>query len=244
MKISIIIPSLNEEKFLPFLIQDLRNQTLQPFEILVVDAGSTDGTLTKVSRDDVVKIFNVAPNIGAQRTYGGNLAVGEYLFFLDSDVRLSPDFLEKSVKEIQRRRLSIATFEYVPYLLVQGGVTGKSTLSIRLCYKFFDLLFFIFQKLLPSGAGSGIFVTKEIFKKTKGFKDNLKFDDIEFIRRSSKLAKFGQLRVSLKVSDRRFVRYGVLRTFLSYMVLSLFFMFNLFKASEIIEYKFSDYYKK
>ncbi|MCX6747803.1 MAG: glycosyltransferase [Candidatus Nomurabacteria bacterium] len=244
MKISIIIPCLNEEKFLPFLIEDLRNQTVKPFEILVIDAGSTDATLSKVTTDELVKVLNVAPNIGAQRTYGGDLAQGEYLFFLDADVRLAPDFLERSLKEIQNRKLNIAGFQYVPYAIANNGATKESSLLISMCYKFFDILFFLFQTLSPSGAGSGIFVTKSIFNLTGGFRNNLKFDDIEFIRRSAKIGKFGQVRVPLKVSDRRFVRYGVLKIFVSYLVLSIFFLFGLFKASEIIEYKFSDYSKK
>jgi len=243
MKISIIIPCLNEVNFLPHLLEDIKNQTLKTFEVLVIDAGSTDGTLDKVYADDLVRIHHRPPNIGAQRQYGGENAQGDYLFFLDSDVRLSKDFLEKSIKEAKKRNLALGAFQYTPYMQKENGMIRPSSLPIIFCYKFLDLLFFIFQKISPSGAGSGIFVTKKAFDESLGFSNVLKFDDIEFIRRVSKYVKFGQLRVKLFVSDRRFVRYGVIRIFLSYLVLSVFFMFNLFKASEMIEYKFSDYYK-
>lgn len=244
MKISIVIPCLNEEEFLPYLIEDIRKQSLKPFEVIVVDAGSTDKTLEIIKTDDLIKVYNRPPNIGAQRQYGGEQASGEYLFFLDADVRLETDFLEKSIKEINKRNLGIAAFRYTPYAKGENGIIKKSSLPIIFCYKFLDLLFFVFQRISPSGAGSGIFVKKEIFDNSSGFSKDLKFDDIEFIRRISRYNKFGQLRIILLVSDRRFVRYGVVRIFLSYLILSLFFVFNLFKASEMVEYKFSDYYKK
>lgn len=244
MKISIVIPCLNEEDFIPYLIKDLRNQSVLPFEIIVVDAGSTDKTLEWVKNDTLVKVYNRPPNIGAQRQYGGEQATGDYLFFLDADVRLPIDFLEKSIMEVKQRNLGIAAFRYVPYAKDENGVLKQSSLPISFCYKFLDVLFFIFQKISPSGAGSGIFVKKEIFDSSLGFSKNLKFDDIEFIRRVARYTKFGQLKVQLFVSDRRFVRYGVVKIFVSYLVLSVFFMFNLFKAAEVVEYKFSDYYKK
>lgn len=244
MKISIIIPCLNEEKFLPNLIFDLKNQTLKPYEIIVMDAGSTDKTLDLVKEDDLVKIIKTKPNIGAQRKKGGELASGEMLFFFDSDVRLVASFLEKSINKIQKRKISIASFVYVPYALDSNGSMKNSTFGISMIYFFIDSLMFLFQFLSPSGAGSGIFVKKELFEKTGGFRDDLKFDDIEFIRRAAKFGKFRQIRNILLVSDRRFVRYGLLKTAFSYVVLSIFFLFNAFKASEIVEYNFSDYNKK
>lgn len=243
MKISIIIPCLNEEKFLPNLIQDLKNQSLLPYEILVIDAGSTDKTLELVKEDNLVKIINTPPNIGAQRKKGGELASGELLFFLDSDVRLYPDFIRDSLSTIENRNFDLATFRYQPYSLSPDLKIINSKRIIRILYQFFNILFLIFRKISPSGAGSGIFVKKSLFNQIGGFSNNLKFDDIDFIRRGARKGKFDILDVDLLVSDRRFVRYGILKTFFSYLVLSTFFFFNAFKLSEIVEYKFSDYKK-
>jgi len=243
MKISIIIPCLNEENFLPHLIIDLKNQTLKPYEIIVVDAGSEDKTLDRVQSDDLVKVVKTKPNIGAQRKLGGDMAGGDLLFFLDADVRLVADFLEKNVEKINRQKLALASFVYVPYSTNGDGRMENSNFSISMVYFFINFLMFSFQLFSPSGAGSGIFVTKELFDKTGGYRDDLKFDDIEFIRRASKFGKFRQIRSILLVSDRRFLRYGVIKTFVSYLVLSFFFLFNAFKYAEIVEYKFSDYKK-
>lgn len=243
MKISVIVPCLNEEKFLPNLISDLRNQSLLPDEVLIIDAGSKDKTLEFIKEDNLVKIIHTKPNIGMQRKTGGEKANGDLLFFFDSDVRLNKDFIKNAISEIKNKNLDLASYRYIPYNLGEDNKTEDSIRSIRFLYKFFNTLFFLFKKVSPSGAGSGIFTTKEIFLKLNGFSENLKFDDIDFIRRGARVGKFDILDMDLLVSDRRFVRYGVFKTFLSYLVLSVFFFFNAFKASEIVEYKFSDYKK-
>ncbi len=243
MKISIIIPCLNEEKFLPNLIFDLKNQSLLPDEILIIDAGSKDKTLELVKSDNLARVINTNPNIGAQRKLGGEKAEGDLLFFFDSDVRLHPDFIKDAVSKIKNKNLDLATFKYIPYSLGSKNEIIISRKSIRFLYKFLNNLFYIFKKVSPSGAGSGIFTTKDTFVKLNGFSENLKFDDIDFIRRGARIGKFDILDIDLMVSDRRFVRYGIIKTFLSYLMLSIFFFFNAFKTAEIVEYKFSDYTK-
>lgn len=243
MKISVIVPCLNEERFLPNLIIDLRNQTLLPDEILVVDAGSKDKTLELIKEDSLVKVIHTKPNIGMQRKTGGQNANGDLLFFFDSDVRVNKDFIKNAIFEIQNKNLDLATYRYIPYNLGENNQIQNSSKSIKFLYQFFNTLFYIFKKVSPSGAGSGIFTTKETFLKLNGFSENLKFDDIDFIRRGAKVSKFDILDMDLLVSDRRFVRYGVFQTFFSYLVLSVFFFFNAFKTAEIVEYKFSDYTK-
>lgn len=243
MKISVIIPCLNEERFLPNLLSDLRKQSLMPSEILVVDAGSKDKTLELIKEDILVKVIHTKPNIGMQRKTGGEKANGDMLFFFDSDVRMNKDFIKNAITKIQNKNLDLATYRYIPYNLSENNQIQDSSKSIRFLYKFFNTLFFVFKKVSPSGAGSGIFTTKENFLKLNGFSENLKFDDIDFIRRGARVGKFDILDMDLLVSDRRFVRYGVFKTFLSYLVLSVFFLFNAFKYAEIIEYKFSDYTK-
>lgn len=240
MKVSIIIPSLNEENFLPFLLEDLASQTTQPHEIIVVDAGSEDRTAEMAKSFERVKLITTPPNIGAQRTTGGRAATGDFLFFLDADTRLKKDFIERALTEMQNRKVRIACPHYVPYSGF-GFEMRRSKFLTALIYEFFNLLFYLFQKITPSGAGSGIVVHKDIFEQIEGFSPNLKFDDIDFIRRGARVARFGKLDTILFVSDRRFVRYGALKMLLSYLVLSLFFIFGAFKSAEVVEYKFSDY---
>ena len=84
--LSIVIPTFNEEKFLPHLLKSLKEQTFKDFEIIVADNNSTDATRS------------VAINVGAKvvkgglpargRNNGAKVARGEWLLFLDADVIL------------------------------------------------------------------------------------------------------------------------------------------------------------
>ncbi|MFM7089056.1 MAG: glycosyltransferase [Candidatus Paceibacterota bacterium] len=246
MKISIIIPCLNEAQFLPDLIRDIKNQTHLPEEVLVIDAQSTDETLLKTEEVGLVQlqVISTNPNIGAQRKLGGDSTAGDLLVFLDADTRISPDFLDSVVSVMTRGRLDIACPSYVPYAKNTDGKLMQSTAMIRFIYRCFDVLFFCFQKISPSGAGSCICVKKYVYTQTGGFRTDLKFDDIEFIRRASRVGKFGKLTTKVQVSDRRFVRYGVLHSVLVYFILSIFFLFSAYKAAEVVQYSFADYGKR
>lgn len=105
MKISIIIPTYNEEKVLPQCIESLGFQTFTDFEIIVVDDGSTDRTLEVLSE---LKIKNLKLKIehaahlgaGAARNLGAGKAKGEILVFVDADMTFDESFLEKLVEPI------------------------------------------------------------------------------------------------------------------------------------------------
>jgi 4,4'-diaponeurosporenoate glycosyltransferase len=94
-RISVIIPARNEEKNLPLLLEDLARQTYLPFEILVVDDCSTDGTAAAARAFDV-RLISVTdkPDGWTGKSYacqlGAEAARGALLLFLDADVRLAP----------------------------------------------------------------------------------------------------------------------------------------------------------
>lgn len=232
--ISVVIPTLNEEETLPLLITDLLNQSMPPHEILVIDAYSTDNTKNVVKKFSQIIFFQASPPVAAQRAIGGEKAKGDILVFLDADVRLKPDFLKNSLMEMKKKKLDITCPWYFPY---------QSSLSITTIYIFFSSLFFLFQRIFPSGAGSAIIVKRKIFNKVK-FDTSLRYDDIAFIRNAARKGKFGIISQKVYVSDRRFRKYGTLRMLLTYSVLSIFFLFNLFHLAHIIPYAFNIYKKE
>ncbi len=98
-KLSVVIPARNEEDNLPHLLQSLRNQTLQPSEIIVVDDFSEDGTREAAERYGVTVINNteLPPGWTGKNwaVYNGYSHVsGELIAFLDADVRLASHALE------------------------------------------------------------------------------------------------------------------------------------------------------
>lgn len=105
MKISIIIPTYNEEKVLPQCIESLGFQTFTDFEIIVVDDGSDDNTVDvlsklQISRTKLQILKQNHKGAGAARNLGAGNAKGEILVFVDADMTFDESFLEKLVEPI------------------------------------------------------------------------------------------------------------------------------------------------
>lgn len=97
---SIIIPTLNEEKFLPSLLEDLSNQTFakELFEVIHVDGKSEDQTVKEAQKfADKINLTTITAqkrNVAFQRNLGGENAKGKWLIFMDADDRLPAYFLD------------------------------------------------------------------------------------------------------------------------------------------------------
>jgi glycosyltransferase involved in cell wall biosynthesis len=231
-KVSIIVPTLNEENYVGSLLSDIAEQTKDAAEIIIVDGRSKDGTASVVERFPNVDLLIGSPPVASQRNLGGRKAKGDVLVFLDADVRLPKSFLEDFLEGFERRQLDVACPLYVPY---------RSTLAINAVHVFFNVMFVVFQKILPSGAGHCIVLKREVFRRSRGFDPGLKFDDIELIRRVSKKHRFGIVDERLFVSDRRYKEHGVLRMFLRYLLMSLLFAIGRFDWANHIDYEFGDH---
>ena len=99
MNISVVIPSYNRKEFLKRSIDSAINQTKKPFEIIVVDDGSTDGTETMIKSDyDFVKFIKQKnKGVSAARNIGIEVSIGEWICFLDSDDEWKKNKLEKQI---------------------------------------------------------------------------------------------------------------------------------------------------
>jgi len=104
-KVSIIIPTYNEEKILIDCIESLEKQSFTDFEIIIIDDGSTDGTYKILQefkiQDSRFKILRAAhAGAGAARNLGAKEAKGEILVFVDADMTFDKSFLENLVAPI------------------------------------------------------------------------------------------------------------------------------------------------
>ena len=89
-KVSVLMPSLNVEKFIRQSVQSVVDQTLSDIEIICIDAGSTDGTLEvleefEASHDNVVLLRSPVKSYGAQMNMGLAAARGEYIGIVETD---------------------------------------------------------------------------------------------------------------------------------------------------------------
>ncbi|MCX6723115.1 MAG: glycosyltransferase, partial [Candidatus Staskawiczbacteria bacterium] len=110
--ISIIIPALNEEKFLPLLLNSIKIQNFSDYDIILADAGSKDKTIEIAKKFGCRIIPGGLPGKG--RNEGAKVAKGEILFFLDADSVLPDGLLKNSVDEFNKKKLDLATFRLLP----------------------------------------------------------------------------------------------------------------------------------
>lgn len=100
IKISVIVPVFNAEKYLKMCLNSLVSQTLKNIEIICIDDGSTDNSLAILdkfkSKDNRIKIIK-QKNYGVSmaRNNGISEAQGEYIGFVDADDWVDKDFFEK-----------------------------------------------------------------------------------------------------------------------------------------------------
>lgn len=200
--LSIIIPSWNEEKYLPKLLSCIEKQTYRNYEVIVADADSSDNT-KKIAETFGCKIVNGGmPAVG--RNNGAKVAKGDILLFLDADVQFDSDFLKTFLDQIRKRRLDIAGVYIQP-------LSNKPI--DRVLLEIFNTCIFIAQFFYASAFGGGIYCRKKLYEKVKGFDETIMLgEDLDFTYRASKHGKFGILRKPrLHFSMRRFNSEGRLK---------------------------------
>ena len=115
VKVSIVVPVYNVEQYLRECLDSLINQTLEDIEIICVNDGSTDGSLSILreyeSNDSRVKVID-KPNAGYGQTMnvGMDVASGEYVGFVDSDDCVATDMYERLYQIAKQKPISIDIF--------------------------------------------------------------------------------------------------------------------------------------
>jgi glycosyltransferase involved in cell wall biosynthesis len=118
MKISVILPVYNGEKYIQKAIESVLNQTFTDFELIVVNDGSTDKTLDIINSFDDARITiinqsNQGP--GAARNNALRIAKGQYVMYLDSDDWYHERALEISYNEITKHDADMTFFQMINY---------------------------------------------------------------------------------------------------------------------------------
>lgn len=229
--LSIIIPTLNEEKYLPKLLKSIKKQTFKDYEIIVSDANSKDRT-REIALKYGCKVVNGGIP-GVARNNGAKVAKGDYLLFLDADVKLEEDFILRNLNELKEKGLGIAGCYIKP-------------LEKKLFYKFIcteaNFIMKLAQYSFPISAGCTLFSKKKYHDEVKGFsKEPIFCEDRDYARRTSKIAKFRMLRSKpVIISMRRFERFGKFRTLFTYLLVNTLCSFHPVKYNKF-KYKFGHF---
>lgn len=155
--VSLIVTTYNAERTLSKCLQSIRLQIYRPIEVVVVDNQSTDQTVPIAKRfADVVE--NSGPERSAQRNRGAQLARGEYLMFIDSDMILSPQVVDDC---LVASRVSVAPGVIIPEITIGIGFIAKCRALERSCYVGDD------------GIEAARFFTRTAFEESGGFDETL-----------------------------------------------------------------------
>ncbi len=199
--LSIIIPTLNEEKYLPNLLESIKKQSFKNYEIIVADFNSKDRT-REIARKHKCRITNGGiPSVS--RNNGAKIAKGDMLFFIDADCIINKSFLQEALKEIKGKNLDAAGCYASP-------ISNK--ISDSICFSLFNFWIYATQFFYPNTA-FGIFCKKNLHEKIKGFDENINLsEDMDYAKRAGKYGKFRILKTAkIHTSVRRFDEEGRLR---------------------------------
>jgi rSAM/selenodomain-associated transferase 2 len=223
MNYSIIIPTLNEEKYIGRTLGRLHRmfQSID-HEIIIVDAGSTDQTLPIASTYKINIITSTKKCRATQLNLGAKYATGDVLYFIHADVLPNADCINKIEQALSEGKQS-GCFSYQfdsSRLLLK--INSKATRS---------------DSMLCGGGDQTLFIKRSLFEEMNGFNEEyVIMEDFELTQRLRKKNAFTVIPHDVIVSARKYEKNSYLRVQLANLV--VFTMFKMGMAPK----KMAEYY--
>jgi len=232
LKLSVIIPTLNEATNLPGLLDALSGQTRPPDEIVVADAGSVDGTAELAQQRGARVVRGGMPAVG--RNAGARAAAGDVFLFFDADVLPPTDFIERALDEFTREGYAVAT---CPSATLDGDPADEIIIQAA------NLYLQVVQPISPHAPGYCILARREVHQAIGGFDESLKMsEDHDYVRRASQYGAFGVLTgARIPVSMRRLDKEGLPQLALKYLWCEMYALAGKPVRSMPFEYEFGAY---
>lgn len=196
--ISIIIPVLNEERYIVKLIDYILKNASSPNikEILVIDGGSTDGTIKAALKFDTI-VLQSEKGRAKQMNYGAKHAAGEILYFLHVDTFPPKNFDKIIIDAIQNGD--------------EAGCFRMKFDSNSRFLRFFSW-FSRINHTICRGGDQSLFITKELFHNSGGYDESyIIYEDNEFTSRLYELTNFKILPDKVQTSARKYEQIGKLK---------------------------------
>ncbi len=229
--LAIIIPTLNEEHFIGYLLDCLINQSVEPKEIVIVDAYSKDKTIREIKKRfkylPQLKVFQIPKfTIARQRNFGFKKTTAGSLLFLDADTELrGKNVLKEYFEQIKKSQPDIAIATNLP-------TTGYW--KDRVFFTAMNLTFRISKPIWPMATSINMYIKRDVFEKVGGFDENIAVgEDFEIVYRIVKNGgKFSMIKdPKIHTSPRRFekegrIKFAIKTTFSFFRVVSKGFRNN------------------
>ena len=217
-KLSVIIPTYQEEKYIAATLSKLVN-IKSLIEIVIIDGGSHDNTVN-IAKKFTNKVYQIKKRgISKAKNHGAKKASGDILVFLDADVYPPPNFAEKVLETFNNPTVVGATCHIMP---------TQSRLSEFAFFHFYNHLIQLCSKFKPHSRGEFLAVRKNDFLKVNGFDENMPcLEDHDLAFRLSKRGKFMFIRdLTVHESMRRFRKLGFFNVLGTWFTDYLFFVFR------------------
>jgi len=231
-KVSVIIPTYEEEKYIERCLKSLTNQTLsrEHYEIIVVDANSKDKTVEIARKYADKVIIQKSSGVGGARNDGAKIARSEIIATTDADAILPKHWLERIVFDFESKDIVAVFGPIIPienkfkYNFLLGLFNNLARISAKL-------------KIFYATVGSNIAFKRDIFLKIGGFAEMLAGDDYEIAFR---LRKQGTIYYDPKLyvyfSMRRMEKFGLLYSLYLWAINTLATKLKLHKKIKIKNY--------
>ena len=227
VKISVIIPTYNESKYIGGTLKALKEQSFKDIEVILADDNSDDGTREIAKRVyPSIKISN-HKRIGPTKSFNvaAKDAKGDLLVFIDADTEVTKNMLASYYNAFGESDIVAATGPIIPL--------EKTTFAIRMGFSVVSvgIVRVLLAMGMPSLIGSNTAVRADAFKKVHGFNTSLHtYYDWDLSKRLGKIGKITFVKGAIaKTSVRRVKKWGVLKYFTWHA--SNFFVYNLFHTA-------------
>lgn len=200
MRVSVIIPCLNEASCLGETLEFLRSEDKSnSVEFLVVDGGSSDGS-AKIAKSLGARVLNEKPGRSRQLNAGAAAASGDLLFFLHADTLPPKGAFEIIEKTFQDQKIEAASFSLS---------FKEPNISLKLIAIFSSLRGQLFRFSLGD---QGLAIRKEYFQDLGGYPKIELLEDLVLTRKLSKSPGFLILKQKVKTSGRRIIETGIVKS--------------------------------